>query len=179
MNRTTPFSGLWVLLVVGANACVIESGSSRRTASPPTPPLACTPNDPSWGCRGVASSQPASPMTQGVGTAPPVPPYTGTPAAAQPATVAAAPATAPPPIAPSAPTPVTPSTTPVATDDPLGREDVNYMRNRVSSVVSELIASLEPSLRSRVERSRSSSTPTESRSMRSRPAHVATKQPWP
>jgi hypothetical protein len=115
---------------------LLVSCAAANSSSPPTP-LPCAPSDPSWGCRSAATGHTAPAALPGTPTQA-TQPGMSNPAAATPN------ATAP---APAAPIP-----SQVVGDDAINRADIQFQRARVTALVAELIASLDASVRSRVER---------------------------
>jgi len=143
---------------VALHTFFVACASSPQTAVPPTAtPAPCSPNDPSWGCQSARQAQPPVFLPPTGGSPVSWPPISGIPA--QPVQTAAGTAPGGPGNAAGTPTTIgsTPNqpspslNTPQPSDDPLGRGDTDFMRKRVESIVAELIAALEPSLRSRVQ----------------------------
>lgn len=129
-------------------ACLGCSTSSTNTAPPAIP---CAPGNSSWGCRSAEHTSPNYVGTQ------PTPPVQGAPTNRQ--TTAPSPGswpTAPGNLGQSPPSPTvsngTTTAAPPIADDPIGRVDIAYQRQRVTTVYGELIAALDADARSRVER---------------------------
>lgn len=125
-------------LVLVCPACVTSNQTGPSTA-PAT--IACAPNDPSWGCQNRPANAPNPP----VATAAPAP------ATAVPTATATAPAAtvAVPAATAAAPTPQPPVAT-IPVQVPLNLTDPQVMRNQASSMITELVAALDPQLRPRV-----------------------------
>lgn len=129
-------------------ACTTTTSRSRPAAAPVY--VACAPGDQTWGCQSGAQQLPnPSAMNGAMNTAPQQPiPMTGQPAPAPPISPAPVP-TSPPPAAPAPNTMPMPS---VAANDAISRADTGFQRQRVSSILAELIAALDANTRGRVER---------------------------
>lgn len=134
------------LTAVWFAACLGCTTTSTNTAPRAIP---CAPGNTSWGCHSAAQSSPNYVGAQ------PTPPLQVPSASGQ----APAPGTWPAPagnLGQNPPTPTIAAPTPAAqapaADDPIGRADIAFQRQRVTSVLAELVAALDASARARVER---------------------------
>jgi hypothetical protein len=127
--------GLTLISFLFCVSCVSSNTSQPQAALPP-----CAPGDTSWGCRSLATGQPATAATPGA-----------QPQVAQP-TAWSPPAATVPAVAATSPAPAATIPAQVVGDDAINRADIQFQRSRVTAVAAELIGALDGSTRARVER---------------------------